>query len=213
VHLGAAERLSEGSFRVPVFIDEWAQVYSGYVELTFDRTKVKGVRAEGSGLPQGYLFAGNVGPNSVRVSFAGAQPSSGSGRIAEVIFEGDISDAQDIRLKVVRLNEGRMSVQLGETHLSSLPETFALHPNFPNPFNPSTTIRYQLPEASNVHLIVYDATGRVVRTLVEGKMEAGHYTVTWNGRDASGRVVASGVYLVRMEAGDFIEARKMVQVK
>ena len=197
VRLGAAEMLSEGSFRVPVLIDEWAQVYSGYVELTFDRAQVKAVRAEGSGLPEGYLFAGNISQNSIRFSFAGAQPGYGSGRITEVIFEGDVSDAEDIRLKAVRLNEGRMSVQLGGEPTSSLPETFALHPNFPNPFNPSTTIRYQLPEASNVQLTVYDVTGQLVRTLVEGNMEAGHYVATWNGRDVSGRAVASGVYLSR----------------
>jgi len=88
------------------------------------------------------------------------------------------------------------------------PLDFALYPNYPNPFNPTTTIRYDVKETGPVSLKVFDLLGREVVTLVNGKMPAGSYTVIW---DATG--LPSGVYLCRMEAERFIETRKMVLVK
>jgi hypothetical protein len=76
-----------------------------------------------------------------------------------------------------------------------LPATFALHPNHPNPFNPSTQIRFDLPEASNVSLIIYDILGRQVAELAKGEYEAGYHSVTWNASS-----FASGVYLARFVA-------------
>jgi len=83
-----------------------------------------------------------------------------------------------------------------------LPSTFALHPNHPNPFNPSTQIRFDLPEASNVSLVVYDILGRQVLELVSGEYEAGYHSVTWNASS-----FASGVYLARFVARQ-IEGRR-----
>ena len=71
----------------------------------------------------------------------------------------------------------------------------------PNPFNPATTIRYEVPTAAQVRLMVYDVLGREVTVLVDERREPGCYAVTWDGRDAAGRLVASGVYVVRLEAG------------
>jgi len=72
----------------------------------------------------------------------------------------------------------------------------------PNPFNPATTIRYEVPAATHVRLAVYDVLGREVVALVDERREPGCYAVAWDGRDAAGRSVASGVYVVRLEAGD-----------
>jgi len=94
-----------------------------------------------------------------------------------------------------------------------LPETSALHLPFPNPFNPQTVIRYDLPEPGDVRLTIYDILGRVVRRLVEGKREGGYHRVTWDGRDDAGHPVASGVYLCRIVAGEYTSVRKMVLVR
>ena len=95
-----------------------------------------------------------------------------------------------------------------------LPKVFALGQNRPNPFNPSTSIRYDVPaeyEAGvRVTLEVFNARGQRVATLVDGVKEAGSYQVHWDGRDGSGRPVGSGVYLYRLEAGPFTATRKMV---
>jgi hypothetical protein len=95
----------------------------------------------------------------------------------------------------------------------SLPQAFGLLQNFPNPFNASTILRYQLREASEVKLRVYNLFGQEVRRLVDGKVKSGTHSVLWDGRDSSGRDVASGVYLYKMRAGDFVKVRNMVLIR
>lgn len=91
---------------------------------------------------------------------------------------------------------------------AALPQKIALEQNFPNPFNPSTTIRFQLPESRDVLLQVIDLLGREVATLANGRMVAGSYSVRW---DAGG--LASGVYLYRLQAGAFVATRKLMLVR
>ncbi len=96
---------------------------------------------------------------------------------------------------------------------SALPEVFALHQNYPNPFNPVTTLKYDLPEGSEVTLTIYDILGRRVRTLARGVEEPGHKSVMWDGNDDLGEQVSAGVYLYRIKAGDFTQTRKMLLLK
>lgn len=93
------------------------------------------------------------------------------------------------------------------------PLEFSLEPNYPNPFNPTTTIAYQLPEDAPVRLSIYNVAGQLVRTLVNETQQAGHYSVEWNGRDETGQLVGSGLYLYRLEAGTFRQNRTMIMVK
>lgn len=90
---------------------------------------------------------------------------------------------------------------------------FALYPNYPNPFNPETRIRFQLAKHSDVKLMIYDVLGRKVRTLVSNKMDAGNHVVNWDGLNDQGANVASGMYIYRIKAGDFIDYRKMLLVR
>jgi hypothetical protein len=90
----------------------------------------------------------------------------------------------------------------------ALPAAFALEQNYPNPFNPSTTIRYSLPERSYVTLTVFNALGQRVATLEEGEKEAGFQEVRF---DASS--LASGVYLYRLTAGEYVQARKLILLR
>ena len=93
------------------------------------------------------------------------------------------------------------------------PTTFALERNVPNPFNPRTLIRFAVPRTAPVQLRVYDARGRAVVTLVDEPMPAGHHEVVWDGRDTSGRTVASGVYFARMRSEDFASTQKMLMAQ
>lgn len=88
-----------------------------------------------------------------------------------------------------------------------------LSQNVPNPFNPTTTIKFSLPASEQVALAVYNANGALVRTLVDGVKERGDHNITWDGRDMSGSPVSSGVYFYRLSAGKFSESKKMVLLK
>jgi formylglycine-generating enzyme required for sulfatase activity len=88
-----------------------------------------------------------------------------------------------------------------------------LDQNIPNPFNPTTTIRYSLPSRSSITLMVFDTRGRLVKTLVDGVEEAGAHRKTWDGRDDSGAAVSSGIYFCRLRTGSLVESRKMLLLK
>ena len=94
-----------------------------------------------------------------------------------------------------------------------IPQSYELMQNFPNPFNPSTTITYALPAQGPVSLIVYDALGREVTRLVDNVQPEGYHTVQWSGVNSAGGQVSTGVYFYRLQAGDFSQIRKMVLVK
>jgi hypothetical protein len=94
-----------------------------------------------------------------------------------------------------------------------VPLRYALEANHPNPFNPATTIAYDLAASGKSRLVVYAVNGARIRELVDRNQRAGHYTVTWDGRDENGGAVASGVYFYRLTSGPFSATRKMVLLK
>jgi hypothetical protein len=91
---------------------------------------------------------------------------------------------------------------------SGLPQTFALEQNYPNPFNPTTTIKFALPEASEVKIDVYNLLGQKVMTLVNERMLAGFHEANFDAQN-----LASGIYLYRIEAADFVSTKKMTFIK
>ena len=100
------------------------------------------------------------------------------------------------------------------TGVDDAPGTFALHQNVPNPFNPTTSIRFDVPEGgADVTLRVYDAGGRLVRTLLDERRAAGTHSATWDGRNGMGAPVASGVYFYRLTSGSFTGSKRMVLLK
>ncbi|MCK5619158.1 MAG: T9SS type A sorting domain-containing protein, partial [Candidatus Krumholzibacteria bacterium] len=94
-----------------------------------------------------------------------------------------------------------------------VPTVYALYQNVPNPFNPTTTIRFDLPRAVHVKLCVYNVKGELVATPVDQHMTEGRKEVTWSAKDNRGRPVSSGIYFCRLVAGDFVQTKKMVLLK
>lgn len=160
--------------------------------------------------------------------------------ILDVISEKQLTLEWDMSqlppdLTVVLLKEHEESIDMrtsthltiGEGHhqlriqVHSLPETFQLLQNCPNPFNPTTTISYTVPTGSApntdrspfISLRIYNLLGQEVRTLVDGEMKPGRYTVTWDGRDDFGREVSGGVYFYRLHTSRFSQTRRMVLLK
>jgi hypothetical protein len=104
---------------------------------------------------------------------------------------------------------GGDSIQVGiEEQAPQIPCGFSIFQNCPNPFNPSTTIKFNLPKASDVTIDIYDILGRKVETIVEHEQPAGIHQLVWNANGFS-----SGIYFYRIQAGKFVETRKMMLIK
>ena len=95
-----------------------------------------------------------------------------------------------------------------EVEVAAVPNEYALENNYPNPFNPTTTINFQLPQDGHAELAIYNMVGQKVATLVNGQVNAGYHSVTWEAGNHP-----SGIYLYRLEAGDFTQTHRMVLLK
>jgi hypothetical protein len=111
-------------------------------------------------------------------------------------------------LRAITMRSDTLLVSVKDRQPSSTPLEFALSQNYPDPFNPSTTINYSLPKASHVKLKVFNALGQEISTCVDKTEEPGYKSVEWN---ASG--VASGVYFYRLQAGDFVHTKKLLLLR
>lgn len=109
---------------------------------------------------------------------------------------------------VVMIPAGSVSASVESVVSAETPASFYLMPNYPNPFNPTTQIRYGLAAETDVLLEVYNMIGQRVAVIANEMQQAGHYTVAMDGR-----ALSSGIYLYRLQAGDFVETRKMTLVK
>ena len=94
-----------------------------------------------------------------------------------------------------------------------MPLEFTLHQNYPNPFNPITSIRYDLPNAGNVSLVIYDMMGHQIKQLISGIEDAGRKSVVWDSTNDYGKPVSAGVYMYRIQTGEYIQTKKMVLLK
>ncbi|MBV6505562.1 MAG: hypothetical protein ILNGONEN_01125 [Syntrophorhabdaceae bacterium] len=143
-----------------------------------------------------------------------------------LVFSGDFGGTYRF-FTIVRDNAGNVealkttpeaTVTLNPTtsvsgNKAELPKVFELHQNYPNPFNPITTIKYDLPVPSEVKLEIFDILGRRVRTLVDGKQQAGFHSAQWDGKTTAGWQVATGLYFYRLEAKGFVKTRKMLLLR
>jgi len=189
-------------------------IHSGTIKIRTEDVNIDGLA------PDALVVTNTSIPGELHVSFAGTLQKSKD------------DDSTPLRLTLSGLPHNE-SIQLGLTGqfydsqgmlitrttqdyvVAALPTAFALLPNRPNPFNPTTTIAYELPEAGNVLLDVYSITGQRIRRLVNSRMEAGRYTVTWDSRDDAGRKVGSGIYLYRLAVDDtrFVACQRMLLLK
>ena len=94
-----------------------------------------------------------------------------------------------------------------------LPEVFSLHQNYPNPFNPVTKLRYDLPENGHVNITIYDMLGREVKTLINQTQDAGYRSIIWDATNDYGKPVSAGIYLYQIQAGEYMQTKKMVLLK
>jgi hypothetical protein len=139
------------------------------------------------------------------------------------VCSADFDDDGDNDLAVTNINDSSVSVLLNgtdilvaaedETSVGLVPATSHLGQNYPNPFNPATSIAFSLASRSRVVIAVYNVIGQQVGQLADREFEAGDHTIGWDGRDETGQLLPTGVYLYRLQAGDFVATRKMLLLK
>jgi hypothetical protein len=133
--------------------------------------------------------------------------------VAQTMYSDDITVHNNDTPVTIHLEGSGMISGLVDHLAGTVPTEYVLYQAYPNPFNPSTTIRYQLPHTTSVRLVVYNALGQQVQTLVNSRIEAGYHEVTWDGKNNAGMQMPSGVYLFRMETENFQQVNKMMLMK
>jgi hypothetical protein len=174
------------------------------------RVDLRPYSAQLSGLT-GDFFIGFSVPAGVTngIWLVGTSPTAFN-RTYTNVGTGWVAAAQDHHFRAVIGDTTLVGITGG---VDLIPEEFALYQNYPNPFNPTTTIKYALKQQADVTINIYNLLGQEVRTLVNSSQEAGYKTVVWDGLNNSGARVASGIYIYRIQAGDFVQARKMILMK
>ena len=134
------------------------------------------------------------------------------------IDSGEMPPGEDLSSNQIELIEdwitqGALEEALGTELIDITPDVFYLYQNYPNPFNPSTIISYNLPIDSHVNIAIFDVLGRKVKTLTDQYMKVGKNLIQWNGVNDQGKLVAGGVYIYKIQSGDYKESKKMILVK
>ena len=195
--------------------------------LTYDPQKFELVEAtagdqnllsQGGNTP---VFLKHVEAGQVQLAnaIAGDGAVAGSGNVARLVFnvKGEFDDIARFEIAAGVLIDGSRLlnpvVTLGALEIQTTPKEFALNQNFPNPFNPETTIKYALAEGSRIELRIYNMVGQVIRTLVNERQNSGRYSIRWDGKDDQGLSVSSGIYFYRLNAEKFNSVKKLMLLK
>ena len=157
---------------------------------------------------------------TLSIAMAGSNLLKNNGTIAYAAFKvsKEVRGTINSPIEVVKFlaNETDMTsrASAGQIKVIGKPTSYALEQNYPNPFNPSTTIGYQLTDDdTRVHLVIYNVTGQMIKTIVDQTQAAGTYKVVWDGTNSHGLQVSSGVYFYRIEAAKFIQTKKLVLLR
>lgn len=178
------------------------------------------LKSTGGETPLFSSLANEAGQVSIANAVVNASEISGGGDIVRLTFRVLQEFAENARFEIAEglvFDPQQLSnpaVVAGVLNVQTTPTEFALLQNFPNPFNPETTIGYELAESADVTLQIYNVVGQVVRTLIAAEPQAaGRYQMRWDGMDDRGVSVSSGVYFYRISAGEFQTVRKLMLLK
>ncbi len=208
---------------LPIFIEGRSDVYAADFDLTYDASLLTVLAIEQGAANS--LVAENLGkPGRIKLALINADGIvNAKNEIAKIKIriEKDLASASPLSLDHAKLYDASakpIKVRAIATNVAAektLPKEYALFQNHPNPFNPETQIRFQLPGESHVRLTLYNISGQLVRTLLNKQMSAGEWTETWDGRNEQGLQVPSGVYFYRLEAehGAWTSTKKMILMR
>lgn len=216
--------VENNQIKIGLMIDNPAHLSAFGLDITYPTDKLRYLGIERAAVTADWtqLEAAQFDDGVVRVGGFNLEASAAAsaGELFRLIFEmkSDAVSFNEIAVTglVDDLQDAVVTVPASEP-ITSLPTAFALHQNFPNPFNPDTRIRFDIPKVSDdgvlVTIKIYNITGQVVRTLLNEKRAAGSHSIIWDGRNDIGQPAASGTYFYSITAGDFKESKRMIMVK
>jgi hypothetical protein len=208
---------AENFVEVPIRVRNALEIFSIEFLLEYDASKLQVESVVAAGKAHAFSLAYNDLGGSIDVALAGFMSFSGGGKVALVTFKKKgmrVPIAHpELALDEAMFNEGDPPAIIDGHDYSGEIVRFALGPVSPNPFAEGTVIGYSAPQAGRVAIKIFNVHGQVVRTVINGDVEAGFHQIGWDGRDDSGAKVARGVYFCRMEAGGFSATEKLVFLK
>ena len=224
IRLGAAQTDASGGLVVPVELQSDGLIAGLQATVRFDPSAVSVGTPVLAGSAAGLSLDASVKSGVLRFVVFGSQPGqgivarSGAVLLIPITLRNGTNELPSLELSdvvVASAQAQRVPVTIGApVKAAALPMAFSLSVNRPNPFNPSTQIAYEVPQQAQITLAVYNVLGQEVARLVNAVQQAGHYTVTWDGRNAQGQAVSSGVYLYRLASSTgYIQSRRMVLLK
>ena len=212
---------------IPLTIQDATGLFAGGIRLEYDPTVLRAVEVSPLSLLSGSYWQANIGGieprrynGEVRFAFIAMNPLQGGGNLFTVTFEvlpHTEASVTSLTLSEVDFNNS-VPVKRQNGSMSISPSATRLLPNYPNPFNPETWIPYHLAGKAHVRIRIYNVLGRLVCTLDLGEQQAGVYifkgkAAYWDGKNAFGQQVASGVYFYQLQAGDFNAVRRLTVLK
>jgi len=209
---------------IPLHLTNGNNIYSFEGRISFNPEHLTYDEILWSNLVNHFTIEVNQENGEIMAAGAGTIPDGEEGEFATLLFTVNNNfdaDATTVTVQNLRWNEEPVMMDVASATLSSplaidkfdIPIKYSLSQAYPNPFNPVTTLRYDLPEQANVNIIIYDLLGREVRTLVNSTQDAGFKSVIWNATNDYGKPVSAGVYLYQIRAGEFVQTKKMVLLK
>jgi hypothetical protein len=216
VSIGDSRRLDE-CMEVPIILRQAREVYSLEAQVRYDSPYLEVISVSPQGFARDYLCEYSCSPGLVTIAMAGREPLEGDREVCSIRFRLNNDQfpvsAEGVVLDRVLLNEGcPEAVPLARStgRISPIVELKAVTPN---PSTGDTEILYRLAASANVVLSVYDARGRLIRTLVCGSEPSGVHRAVWDGLDSSGQEVVEGLYFCRIQCGEMAATEKLLLVK
>lgn len=203
---------------IPIELDAASDLIAAGLTLEYDSQNLKIIDVSTSDLTSGFNIAHNIVAGKLKLALAGTVPLQTSGEIVRIKCE--ISDPSKRNANLMTLvqafvNDGNMVVNI-ESNIgfgAANPDGFALYQNYPNPLNPETNIKYQIPESGNVELKIFNISGQEIKNLRNENQQAGSYEVHWDGRDHNGQRVSSGIYIYQIKFNNLTQSKKLSVLK
>jgi len=222
LNIGSASAKEGEQVTIPLSVEDISGVTSFFTTLKYDSEilSINNISLTELSNDMNLVFEENRDTGELHIALAGTEILNTEGEILEITFDvaEDIKGTNTIPISASQFNANERDLSeltgSGEIIVNGIPLKFVMLQNFPNPFNPSTSIKYQIPENdSRVSICVYNVKGQLVKTLIDEKQDAGFHNVIWNGTDSTGNNVSSGVYFYRMESDKFSEMKKLILLK